>query len=170
MLTLVYSKGFQSEAEAVADAFVKKSKGKRTVHPVALVSEEQLRDWNIIVSRLHASLAEVLSVAETRKMPAPLVYVWILQSSPAVAEEFLQTLLYLKTVSLQHPNLVAVGYRSLPSELSKFLGMVCLNAGLIDSDSTFQLEGLMDVIAAISDALLRAEYEKAEKNLPILNG
>jgi hypothetical protein len=170
MLTLVYSKVAQSEAEELAAAFVKKSKGKRTPQHVGLVSEEQLKAWNTTVSRLHASLAEVLLIAETKGIDAPTTCIWVMLSSPVMAREFLRSLAFLRTASKQNPSLLTVGYHSLPSELSKLLATVCLNAGLINTDSTFQSEGLMGTIAAISGEVLKKELKKAEKNCPALNG
>lgn len=170
MLTLVYRKGAKSEAKELADAFEKKYKGLKTAQAVELVSEEQLKDWNITVSRLHASLGEVLSAAEARGLEAGQTYAWLLQASPALMVEFLKTLHYLKTVSLRYPSLAAVGYHNLPLELSRLLATVCVNVEVIRSDSTFQSEGLMGVIAAISDVLLSQLLQQATSQVESLNG
>lgn len=170
MLTLVYSKDAQSEAEELAAAFAKKYKGKRTHLRAVLVSDAQLRAWNTTASSLHASLAEVLLVAEIKNIDATTACLWVMENSPTTAREFLRSLAFLRTASKQNPSLLTVGYHSFPLELSRLLAMVCVNAGLIDTDSTSLFEGLPATIAAISEEALQEQLAEAEENCPSLNG
>ncbi|MFN7640833.1 MAG: hypothetical protein ACK5PR_03710 [bacterium] len=170
MLTVVYSKDAQSEAKELVAAFEKKYKASKTHRHAVLVSEEQLRDWNTTASRLHASLAEVLSAAEVHGFSPSDVMFMMMLKSPELTKEFLKSLHFLRTVSLANPNLLAVGYRSFPSELSKLLATVSRNAQLIPEDYTFQSGDLMGTIVAICGATLEERLEEAEAMCQPLNG